>query len=129
MSYNIDHVECTVLDAWMYAKDIVEFESDLYYLPEDTFLEDIAAAAHNALIKGKPKTRIQLRGMQWRGEGSGSTFEDTFVKQIAPKIMGHVEAVCTWEGGDSTSAFVIEDGAYEECDVKTTIVRRKKAKK
>lgn len=129
MSYNIDHVEPTVLDAWMTAKDVValykKLENDL---AEGNFLEDMVDAATQALVDGKPAERIKLPNVWWYGEGSGRSFEDVFQKKIAPKIMGKVEAVCTWEGGDSTSAFVIEDGVFEDCDVEVKVTR-KKAKK
>jgi len=130
VSYNIDHIEPSVLDAWMFAKDVValyrEHEDDL---AEGNFLQEIIDAATQALIDGKPEERIELPNIWWYGEGSGRSFEPVFQEEIAPKIMGKVEAVCTWEGGDSTSAFVIEDGVFEECDVEVKVSRRKKAKR
>lgn len=127
MSYNISHIEVTVLDAWMTAKNVVE-AARCFDLPEIHFLEDIEDAADTAILKRKPQQRIQLRGFDWGGEGSGRSFKDVFVEQIAPMIRGKLEAVCIWEGGDSKSAFVIEDGVYEECDVEVKIKRPRKKK-
>ncbi len=129
MSYNIDSCDVKVLDAWMTASHVIECLE--FALPEMHFLEELEAPAFRALKKGTPNARIQLRNFEWGGEGSGSYFEDVFIKEIAPKIQGKLEVVCTWEGGDSTSAFVIEDGVYEECDVEVKVVRpkRRKAKK
>ncbi len=114
MSYNIDHIEVTSLDAWMKAKDVIECLD--FDLPEVHFLEELEDAANNALIKGKPGARIQLRGFNWIGEGSGSSFE-SFRAYIAPKIMGKLEAVLTWEGGDSHSGIRVRDGKMSTCDV------------
>lgn len=123
MSYNIDSVDAKVLDAWMTAKDVVEL-ADECDTPEDSFLDDLYEPAKKALLEGKPEKRLQLRRISWRGEGSGGTFEDIFAKQVAPKIMGRVEAICIWERGDSQSAFAIDDGVFQECEVVTRIVRR-----
>ncbi len=128
MSYNIDSADVRVLDAWMTAKDVAAALRELD-LPEVHFLEDLEEPAQRALEKGKPGTRIQLRGFDWGGEGSGSTFEDTFQKQLATSIRGTLEVVLTWEGGDSTSAFRVEDGVYEECDVEVKVKRKKKAQR
>lgn len=127
MSYNIDNVKANVLDAWVSAKDVVALYKKLEgELAEGNFLGDMVDEATQALVDGKPEERIKLPNIGWYGEGSGRSFEDVFQKKIAPKIMGKVEAVCTWEGGDSTSAFAIEDGVFEDCDVEIRIVRKKR---
>jgi hypothetical protein len=128
MSYNIDHVEAHVLDAWMTAKDVVSLHKKLEgELAEGNFLEDMVDDATQAMLDGEPGKRIKLPNVWWYGEFSGRSFEEVFQKKIAPKIMGKVEAVCTWEGGDSTSAFSIEDGVFEDCDVEIKV--RKKSNK
>lgn len=128
MSYNIDNVEATVLDAWMTAKSIVTLhKKHEEELAEGNFLEEMIDEATQALVDGEPERRIKLSNVGWYGEGSGRSFDDVFQKKIAPKIMGKVEAVCTWEGGDSTTAFAIEDGVFEDCDVEIKVVRKTKA--
>lgn len=127
MSYNIDHVEAEVLDAWMFAKDVVKLHKEHEgKIAECTFLEEMVDAATQALLDGEPEKHIKLPNIWWYGEGSGRSFDEVFQKHIAPKIMGKIEAVCTWEGGDSTSAFAIEDGVFEDCDVEIKITRQKK---
>lgn len=127
MSYNIDHVEATVLDAWMTARDVVMLHKQLESeLAEGNFLGEMVDDATQALLDGEPDRRIKLPNVWWYGEGSGHSFEDVFQKHIVQSIMGKVEAVCTWEGGDSTSAFSIEDGVFAECDVEIKVVRRPK---
>lgn len=126
MSYNIDTVRVTTLNAWMRAKDVV----DLYETYEDTlaecnFLEEMLPSAAKSLKAGDPDAGVKLPNAWWSGEGSGRSY-DVLVKFIAPKIMGKLEAVCTWEGGDSTSAFAIEDGVFEECDVEVKVTRKKR---
>ena len=129
MSYNIDHVEAYVLDAWMTAKNVVSLYKKLEgELAECNFLEEMVGEATQALIDGEPEKRIKLPNIWWYGSYSGTSFE-TFEKKIAPKIMGEVEAVCTWEGGDSTTAFVINDGVYSEADVEIKVVRKKRKRK
>jgi len=49
--------------------------------------------------------------------------------KLAPFIHGRVEAILTWEGGDSHSGFTIEDGEFTECDVQMTLVPKKEKTK
>lgn len=130
MSYNIDHVECLVLDARMRAVDIVDlyndFEGDL---AEGNFLEEHLAKAEKLAGQGLDDELVELKNLWWYGEFSGRSYKDTFIKHIAPKIQGHVEAVVTWEGGDSHSGFAIDDGVVTECGVTFALVRPKAKRK
>jgi hypothetical protein len=126
VSYNIDHVEPQVLEAWMQAKDVIallkEHEGNL---ADINFLQTMEEEASKALVAGQGDRKISLPNIWWCGSWSGNGF-NTFKNHIAPKIMGKVVAICTWEGGDSTSAFSIEDGVFEDCVVKMTVIKKGK---
>lgn len=53
----------------------------------------------------------------WSGECSGSAWTDFFIPRVAPKIMGTLEAVVTWEDGDSHTGLRIVDGKVTEPEV------------
>jgi hypothetical protein len=130
VSYNIDHVETNVLKASMRAGDIVdlyeEFEGEL---AEGNFLEEHLSTAERLCRDGIEDEHVKLENLWWYGAGSGRSY-DVFLKHLAPKIKGEVEAVFTWEGGDSHSGLIIEDGVVTECDVELRVIRPKaKAKR
>lgn len=118
MSYNIDHIETLVLDAYMRAKDVVrlykKYEGDLC---EDNFLSELFAPAQAACTAGDSEYALKITTLTWRGAWSGSSYKDVFLKNIAPHIKGVVEAVITWEGGDSVSGLLIKDGKAAEVEV------------
>lgn len=134
MSYNIDSVSTLVLDAYMLAKDVRRlYQKYDGGMAEIHFLEDMEGPAETALAAGDPDRKIPLKGLQWYGEGSGNSYDETLPK-IAKKIMGTVEAIFTWEGGDAVSGVRIEDGVFEEVEVTQTLApkagaKRKKKKK
>lgn len=128
MSYNIDHVDTPVLKGWMLAKDVVKLSSAHEgNMPECNFLDYIHQQAVDALADGEPGRKIKLPNLWWYGEGSGWAY-DLLKEKIAPKVGGHVEAIFTWEGGDSETALVIKDGEVTEGDVEKTI-KPKRAKR
>ncbi len=125
MSYN-GRVQTKILNARMKALDIIELSEDYDGgFPETNFMEDIVDKAMTALKKGTPGMEIPLANFKWSGEGSGRAFHDLLPK-IVPHIIGVIEAYVVWEGGDSMSAFRIENGVMEECDFEIVIKRRKK---
>jgi hypothetical protein len=129
VSYNIDSVDTPELDAWMRAADVVSlFEEHHDSLPEGCFLEDIIGTAEDATTSNEPDAKIELPHLWWYGEGSGHSF-DLLKDTIGKKIMGRVDAIFTWEGGDSVSGLRIKDGVVTECDVKMTLVPKGKKSK
>ena len=50
------------------------------------------------------------------GEGSGTAFFD-ILKPALTKSTGVLEAVLIWEGGDSISRLLVEDGIVTESDI------------
>lgn len=153
MSYNIDHIEPLVLDAWMHAKDILDLHDNHDdWLPEGNFVEHhikeataaLSAAAKcracdakndldasfckkcaAALVPERPEAmRIKLKNFWFYGEGSGRCFTH-MIADIGPRVMGTVEAVLTWEGGDTTSGLLIKDGKVCECGVEMKVVKPK----
>lgn len=117
MSYNIDSVETKKLDAFISRKDLkslIKKYADSGDLPEDNFLEE---------IEDDPDADglVTLQSLRWCGKGSNDSFREIFPK-VAKKIKGRVEAIFCWEGGDSYSGIIIEDGKITECDVEMTLV-------
>ena len=122
MSYNIDSIDCLVLDARMKVKDIRKLAKQQDKLPEDNFVQDL-----HELLKDNDGSNdtVDIVRFAWGGEGSGWAFK--YLKEtVAPLIEGKVHAVLTWEGGDRHSGLVIENGKVIECDVKMVLVPRKK---
>ena len=124
MSNNIDTVRVLTLEASMRAGDVAYFydehEDDLC---EDAFLHDLIVEARAALRTTGPDTSVVLKGLNWRGEGSGNTY-DFFIKEVCPKIRGHVGAVLVYESGHMTGLNII-DGEVTECDVEFKLVPRR----
>lgn len=116
MSYNIDSVSIESMDAKIKKADLRRLLRSLDTLPESNFLEE--HSDHEPDGDGY----IKLASFYWCGESSGRAFED-LVKKVSKKIVGHVEAIFTWEGGDSVSGLIIKDGEATECDVEMRLVR------
>jgi hypothetical protein len=129
MSYNIDHVGTPVLDAWLLAKDVVTLHQECGGdLPKSSFLEEMVEEAETAVFNNEGDKRIALPNFWWSDESSGNTYHQTLLLKVAPKIMGHVEVIFTWEGGDSHSGLIIKDGEVTECDVSQKLVPKKKVR-
>lgn len=90
--------------------------------PEPTSADLMAEI--KALRADLASLRDELRASKfwWSGECSGGTWEETFLPKIAPKIRGTIEAVVTWEGGDSHTGLRIRDGKVTEPEVVMTLV-------
>ena len=114
MSYNIDHIECLKIEAWMRPADVIRLRDTLDF-PEDNFLEDLEE------VEQYPD-RVPLTKLNWRGEGSGNSYYNVFLKEVAPCIQGEVEAIVVWEGGDAISGLRIKDGVPEEMGVEHRLV-------
>lgn len=111
MGYNVDHIEVLKCEgARIKAKDAKRLAKS-GDLPECHFLEEIGAPDADGYIAINPDK------FWWSGEGSGHAWTDFFIPKVAPKIMGTLEAVVTWEGGDSHSGLRIVDGKVTEPEV------------
>jgi hypothetical protein len=123
MSYNIDHIEpLGPLDLSIMAKDVVrllrKYRDDM---PESTFLDDLEDMALEALESDDPKRLLKLKHFWWSGECSGHAYE--FLQEtVAPLLHGRAELVFTWEGGDSVSGLIVDNGDVIECDVVQKLV-------
>lgn len=64
---------------------------------------------------------VELTNIDWKGEDSGKTFHQVFVKQVVPHIRGRIEAVALLEGDEDVKpkllGFTVQDGIYTKCDV------------
>lgn len=107
MSYNIDHVDCLVLDARMLGKDWKRLSAETDKYPEISFFEDQDPDLLEDNIE------YPLDTFSWSGEGSGWAY-DWLKDEVAPCIHGRIEAIMIWEGGDSVSGFKIVDGVFVE---------------
>jgi hypothetical protein len=54
--------------------------------------------------------------MRWYGEGSGRALE-TLTEKILPATLGSADILFTWEGGDSHSGLIVNEGKVIEADV------------
>lgn len=105
MSYNIDTVRLLeTTDARIRLTDVdallERLEDDL---PEACFLRDLADKTPDE------NGMVEISDLDWSGEGSGKTFRENF-PEVVPYIVGRVEAILVWEGGDSTTGLRIVDG-------------------
>lgn len=129
MSYNIDNVDCKVLDAWIYAKDLHALLEQLEgELAEGNFLDEMFEESPKeewGELPYDPATKVKLRNFWWYGEGSGRSYDDVLLPKIVPYIHGYVEAIFTWEGGDAVSGLIIKDGVATECDIEMKLVPKK----
>ncbi len=121
MGTYIDHVETLVLDAWMLAKDVIVLHHK-HRLAEINFLDSILDEAVGALDDPSNHQKIKLKNFWWCGTHSATSFEDTLIEKIAPKIMGRVEAIFTYEGGMGQDGLIIVDGVVTKCDVPAKLV-------
>jgi hypothetical protein len=117
MSCNIDSVHTPVLKAWMHAKDVVRLCEE-EALAECNFLEEMIEEAEAA--DGEKK--LKITSFDWYGEGSGRN-HGVLINEIAPKIMGEVEAIFSWEGGYSVTGLLIKDGRVAECGVEQRLIK------
>jgi len=101
----------------MRASDVLEFLRKPHFCPEVSFLYDMKNAAREA---EDPGTLIGLPSLSWCGAWSGNRMEN-LTNVIAPKIVGEVQAIFTWEGGDSVSGLAIKHGKVAECEVVQTL--------
>lgn len=125
MSYDITHIEVLKLKAWMHAADVKRLRKECDDLPELCFLKkDGVIPPQPGLAKLKNQERYRVKHLWWNGEGAGYTYEETFLKKIAPCIQGEVQIVIVWESGDSVSGLKIKDGVVTECDVKYKLVEK-----
>ena len=108
MSCNISHCETLKCDAWLSVADVEEIlnhEED--WLPEMNFMEK--ATPFQVAKAGK----YVIKEFTWCGTCSGH-FWGTFIDDIAPRIKGTIEAVITWEGGESVRGLRIKDGKVSQ---------------
>lgn len=123
MGWNIDSVDTPVLNAWMKAGDVVKLYKKLEdELAEGNFLEEMLGEAETACADGDKDRQIKLPNFWWYGGYSGTSHK-TLIKKIAPKVMGEVEAIFYWEGGESISGLAIKDGKVAECEVEQRLVK------
>ncbi len=116
MSYQITATKVLIMSAQMFAKDVRELLIELKGdgRPECSFFDEMK-------VDGVPDTTpISLPNFWWYGEGSGNSYE-TLKLKIAPRIIGHIQVVFIWEGGDSFSGLDINDGKVTECEVELSL--------
>ena len=111
MSFNVGHIEILTWEGVkMLKRDLRRFAKGDH--AESSFLYEHADCDADA----DGFVEIDREKFWWSGEGSGSSWEH-FIKKIAPKIRGTIEAVVTWEDGDSHTGLRIVDGKVTEPDV------------
>ena len=127
MSYNIDSIDIlegsvtiTLAQCYKVTRLVDETaEEDKVYFPECHFIEELIDKAGSDADLNEP---IEVERFWWYGEGSGHSWERLFKPYVVQELKGRIVGVCTWEGGDSHSGFIIEEGEYTEGEVKMTVV-------
>lgn len=126
MSYNISHIETPVLEAWIYAADVVRLIRNQKYLPSSNFLHDLyddAVSACADVESHGAHTQMPITRFSWSGEGSGHDYNATLLPHIVPYIHGTIEAIVFWVGGDEVTGLLIKDGRAVECKVEQRLVK------
>lgn len=128
MSYNIDTVTTLVNeDAFISAKDVVRlYKRFKNKLPESNLLDDLIEEARRSVATAKDGDDAWLEIpdlFQWQGESSGWS-ERILIKHVAPCIIGRLDLVFAWEGGDSFSGLRIRDGKVFRKDVEFRLVKK-----
>jgi hypothetical protein len=90
-------------------------------LPACCFLEDLATKEPDA----DGYIALDADSLEWGGEWSGSSWKSDFLKKVAPKIIGTLEAIAAWEGGEFHTGLRIRDGKVTEPEVKMTLAEDK----
>jgi hypothetical protein len=89
--------------------------------PECNFIDEhYGQAGQIAWADKLGGARIELENFEWSGEGSGRSYE-ILEKEIVPLIWGNLEVLITWEGGDSHSGLIVEDGKIVDSEVEIKI--------
>lgn len=113
MTINIETVNATEINAWMYAKTVVAiYDRHKGALPPDNFLEEMIDEARKSIRECSPFRHIRIHSFWWCGDKSGKAWADVFVKEIASKIKGQLTFVLEWEGGSRFQAF-LNDGQLQ----------------
>lgn len=60
---------------------------------------------------------MTITNLRWNGEGSGRTLK-TLTEKLLPATLGSADILFTWEGGDSHSGLIVNDGKVIEADVR-----------
>jgi hypothetical protein len=119
MSYNIDSHDIQRNEGGrILAKDVARLLSERYEsdLPESHFLQDLEGVEPDA------DGYVPIKDLYYSGEGSGRAYP-FLLKKVLPKTRGTLEAVYYWEGGDSMSGLMVEDGVVTECEVEVRLVK------
>lgn len=111
MSYNSGHIEVLVCDAKMLAKDIRRLAMN-----EEKAEGNLLAEHLDRESDADGYIAIDPKRFWWYGEGSGSSW-DFFIKKVCPRIVGTIEAIVTWEDGDSHTGLRIKDGKVTQPEV------------
>lgn len=121
MSYNIDTCIVKKLDNFSFPKD--EIEKHLpnrtwqpVYKQEDT--DYIIEFSELSYLKGTLVdygARFLVNSLELYGEGSGTTF--SILLETFKKSTGNLHLKLVWEGGDSLSELIVNDGDIQDIPI------------
>jgi hypothetical protein len=111
MGCNITHCETLKCSAWISADDVEEIlKHEEGWLPEMSFMDGVKP------FKVAKKGKYTIKEFRWCGTCSGR-FWEFLLNEIGPRIHGTIEAILTWDGGNSVSGLRIKNGKVTEPDV------------
>lgn len=124
MSYNVDSSEIIEQENFRLDAEIIKELKLAHYdgqlkLAEGNFMDLIDDKEFVTIAKNGDN--IFNKGyFWWYGAFSGNSY-DILVKEMLPKFKGKAKILFTWEGGDSHSGLIVEDGNVREGKVKIVI--------
>ena len=113
MSYNIDAWKTkTINNLYIPLEAVRNLRDTEIILKEENYIEVEGLSEMFELIGQLDGKNVQVLKIYTGGEGSGSTWED--FKQMLTQSKGKLVATQVWEGGDSITKLIVNDGQVKE---------------
>jgi hypothetical protein len=111
VSYNITQIDIVEGVLQCTPARLKRFADQAEYLPE---------GFNDAVVRGELLDGCEVRHVPWWGEGSGRSYDDllTFLRLCD----GRAALLICWEGGDSYSGLIVDNGTVTDGKVVQTVV-------
>lgn len=128
MSYNVDSTEMRgALTISAAAVLDLRIEHKIHLPMGGCFLNDLYEKAYLHCADGQPDEQLQIHRFAWSGDWSGISIGEGVLEKVAKHLRGQADVLFTWEGGDSTSGYRIDNGTITECNVTWTLTPKETA--